>query len=588
MKKAISLLLAMSLLLACFVGVICIAEYTTTTETDETADSDLPKIRYYYKDSDGALALTDDSETFDANMASTDSVDVIFELEYPEVDSSGRESLTLESTHEEVNAVKAAYHAKVKDANTAANKAFIEENGISVDSDDYTVYASIYSPFVQISFESYVDYTDYFSDIIAIAECDEVSAIDITIPVEYGDDSATRVSSSSASKYQISDAISDINASSTTSNGKGVTVGIIEAGGVTTSSENDDLNNLTIYASSSVISDHATAVARILCGTNGVAPGVDEVYVYYAKSTSYLVSGMDWLTDNECDVINSSRSTLGLEGQYHWTSAVLDYYVGLLFVTYVNSAGNTGVNEEYEHYTSNYGMGYNVIAVAATDSLGNISTYSSYGTQSGIYTRKPTVSAPGTKITISGTNLGSGTSYAAPMVAGVVAKLMCETPSLKLYPEIVMAALIASATPVTGQSNSWDTYAGAGIIDYEKAREAVANCSTYTFNTDYTGLRATKTASVSTGTRVKVVAFWLTNSMTQSSSDTVVLNNFTNYYINLTTTGGTILSYGSTAFNIEYINYSNSSYSTLKVKLYQSGEKANSYTDYVAVTWVTE
>ncbi|MCD8314767.1 MAG: S8/S53 family peptidase [Firmicutes bacterium] len=588
MKKAISLLLAMSLLLACFVGVICIAEYTTTTETDETADSDLPKIRYYYKDSDGALALTDDSETFDANMASTDSVDVIFELEYPEVDSSGRESLTLESTHEEVNAVKSAYYAKVKAANTAANETFAEENGISTDSDDFTVYISTYSPFVQMSFESYDDYVEYSSEIVALAECDIVSAIDVTVSMEFESESATR--SSSETEYPIATAISNINASSDNYSGAGVTVGIMEAYGITRKSQSEEFDDLAIYFGGTLSNDdHAKNVTRIFCGSNGVSPGVDAAYIYCVPSSSYYVSAMDWFADNDCSVINASLSSYAsYAGQYIWTSAVMDYYSGMLFITIVAAAGNTGHQDLY--YTKDLAMGYNVIAVASTNVSNQIRYTSSYGVTSGVYTRKPTVCAPGTAIVINEDegSIGSGTSYAAPMVAGVVAKLMCENPSLKLHPEIVMAALIASATPVTGQSNSWDTYAGAGIIDYEKAREAVTNCSTYTFNTDYTGLRATKTASVSTGTRVKVVAFWLTNSMTQSSSDTVVLNNFTNYYINLTTTGGTILSTGSTAFNIEYINYSNSSYSSLKVKLYQSGEKANSYTDYVAVTWVTE
>lgn len=586
MKKAISLLLAMSLLLACFVGVICIAEYTTTTETDETADSDLPKIRYYYKDSVGTLSLTDDSETFDANMENTDSVDVIFELESPAYKTSGKEGLTIDSSDEEVEAVRSAHLAEVKEVNTAANEAFMEKNGITVDSDDYTVYASAYSPYVQISFESYNDYTDYCSDIIALAECDEISAINISAPLELESDSATRVSVDDVGLYSFSAAIEDINASDDTYDGSGITVGIVEVDGVVTSSSHSELKNLTIYSSGTTtsVSTHAKRVTRLACGSNGVAPGVDAVYIYsiYSGSgTTQLFSAMDWLTDNGCHVVNCSLSG-DYDGKYYWVSAYLDYCVRYLNVTVVSAAGNSGYG------VADVAIGYNVIAAGATDKENNISDYSAYYTYPYVGVKKPTVCAPGTNINFGVYLPDWGTSYAAPMVTGVVAKLMDQYSYLKSYPEVVMAALIASATPVNGQGDEWDTYAGAGRIDYEKACEAVENSVCFEYSSDSLGYRYYKNISVSKNTTLKGAMVWLANQTTSTLSSSWSTQIHTDYDLFLTTTGNTELVSSETTYNIEYIKYSNTSYSTLRFRLYQYDNKITSDTDYGAIAWASE
>ncbi|MCD8002525.1 MAG: S8 family serine peptidase [Clostridia bacterium] len=585
MKKAISLLLAMSLLLACFVGVICIAEYTTTTETDETADSDLPKIRYYYKDSVGTLSLTDDSETFDANMKDTDSVYVIFELESPAYKTSGKEGLTIDSTDEEVETVKNAHLAEVKAVNTAANKAFMEENGISVDSDDYTVYASSYSPFIQITFKKYEDYTDYSADIVELAECDKVSSIDITIPIEFENDSATRVDSSSVGNYSFSAAISDINASDDTYDGDGITIGFVEVDNGTTDS-NNELKNLTIHCSGSTtsITDHGVKVVRLACGTKGVATGIDTVYIYNIDKTGdeyQLFSAMDWLTDCGCDVINCSFSNY-TSGLYYWTSAFLDYCARYWNVTVVSAAGNTGYG------VADVAVGYNVVAVGATDKNNNISAYSAYYSYPHVAVIKPTVCAPGTNIKFSTLTHDSGTSYAAPMVTGVVAKLMDQYSYLKSYPEVVMAALIASATPVNGQGDEWDTYAGAGRINYEKACEAVENSIRFEYSSDSLGYRFYKDISVSKNTTLKGVMVWLANQTTSSTSSSWSTQIHTDYDLFLTTTGNSELVSSETTYNIEYIKYSNTSYSTLRFRLYQYDNKITSDKDYGAIAWASE
>ncbi len=582
MKKALSLLLAVSLLCSCLVGVIFIVDSTVTSEAENETESDLPKVRYYYKNSDGALALTDDSETFDANMEDTDSVDVIFELNFDEVENVAK-NVDVNSTLEEVQDARALYKSMVKEYMTELTSEFISNNDISIESKDYSVYIPEYSPFIQLTFETYAGYESYCTEIESIAEYDKVYAVDISMPMDVEMSSATRVDVSDAASYPIATAISDINASNKSYNGSGVNVGILEPYGITNSKQTN-LSGLTIYQNgldTSTVDFHATAVTRILCGSKGVASGVDAVYIYNLALSTDLVDAMEWLTDNDCAVINASMF-FGTDGVYGWMSAVIDYYVRYMNVTFVAAAGNSGGN------VADLAMGYNVISVAATDVDNNISTYSSYRNDTSLSIRKPTISAPGSNITIGSTDLGYGTSYAAPMVTGVIAKLMSQYTYLQSYPEVVMAAVVASATYVNGQTSIWDVYAGAGRIDYVRAQEAVANSTTFSYSTDSIGYRYYRTISVTKGTTIRAFMAWLANSTTKDSSSDYYSDIHTDYDMYLTTVGNTQLSAAETYYNIECLRYVNSGYTSLRIRLYQDSARLTSETDYGAIVWIDE
>lgn len=587
MKKVISLLLMISIMITCS-SIVTFAEESTVTikQESESTGITLPKIRYYYTDECNDIVMTNNVQEFNDNITSDEQIEVVFELEYDVDDCDCKNSLDATSTDLEVEMVKMEHRNKMKEIHIRDNNEFLIDSGLSLSSESYTITMSEYSPFVQIVFDNFNDYQDYDLQIIGLADLDSVLGINIGVPLASGT-TATRVNAASVGTYQMQDAIDDVNASSQTYDGSGVTVGIIEAYGVAYTYSDSELGSLNIHTIGTSSDTHAINVTRIFCGSNGLARNVDEVYIYHSPGSSTMISAMDWMVANGVDVINTSKSTPNLNGQYHWTSALLDYYIRYEFITYVNSAGNDGATSDSD--TCNYGMGYNVIAVGATDVSNNISTYSSFGVDSGIYSRKPTISAPGTNIIIGGDNIGRGTSYSAPIVAGIIAKLMDEYAFLKVYPEVVVASIIASATPVNGQTSTWDDHAGSGRIDYQRAREAVSNYVSFSFSNDSVGnVRIAETLSGVTNKSIKVAAFWLVNSTTTNSSGEILLNNHTDYDLNITDADGEWITGSYSLKNIEIKSYDCGANSNIILQIEQYSERKTSDKEWGAFTWVYE
>ena len=187
---------------------------------------------------------------------------------------------------------------------------------------------------------------------------------------------------------------------------------------------------------------HGTHVAGTIGGTTyGVAKQVRLVAVKVLNcsgngTTSGVVSGINWVTNN---AIKPAVANMSLGGS---ASTTIDNAVRNSIasgVTYAIAAGNSNAN------AANFSPARvtEAITVGATGSNDARASFSNYGSVVDIF-------APGVNITSdwrtsnSATNTISGTSMAAPHVAGAAALVLSANPSFT--PAQVASSLISNAT----------------------------------------------------------------------------------------------------------------------------------------------
>lgn len=281
-------------------------------------------------------------------------------------------------------------------------------------------------------------------------------------------------------------------------NGTGVTIGILdtEFGGFAHPVFSDMVSDgrLLGYQNltpGSQTSRHGQYVASIMIGfEEGELIGPGYGADVYAATTEYAptetnqeeddwVAGLEWLESQGADVVNSSLgynefdagqnsySTTDLDGNTAITTIAADIAVSLGVVV-VNSAGNEGCNSPTQcwYYIITPADGDSVIAVGGVNPSGAKEGFSSWGPTADGRT-KPDVSAQGSSVRFaiptSGYASGNGTSFASPMVAGVVAQILQVNPLLT--PVEVRQILRDSAS----QSANPDNALGWGIIDADAA-----------------------------------------------------------------------------------------------------------------------
>ena len=212
------------------------------------------------------------------------------------------------------------------------------------------------------------------------------------------------------------------------------------------------------YQSKNIFSDmavpkHGDTVSEILAGQYKDDDG--KIYykgiVPYAKL--YLASAgnvgendnyktaFEYLASQGCSVINMSRS-IGSDGysKYGDTAKWLDDFIVKYNINVVASAGNssnTGVTSGK--------MSYNAIVVGSCDSNGKLAQKSSYS-NSNTKAFKPDITAYGVNVNVPTVPYGaSGTSYAAPMVTGLVAQMCQLSSDLRANPTLMKAVVINSS-----------------------------------------------------------------------------------------------------------------------------------------------
>ncbi len=322
--------------------------------------------------------------------------------------------------------------------------------------------------------------------------------------------------------------------------GNYVKIGQIEGG--TSETHIDVLSGKDIIRRTGArMTEHGSLVASIMVGTNGLVPDATlySTSAYYDVSTNTNVNSVDytdvieyenieWLISQGVTVINRSFGAYG-DGSYDDFSKWVDYIVNHHNVTFVQSSGNGG--EEHPYVAS---QAYNAIVVGAISDMGTVSTvddvYWAQTSCQSVLNSKPDVVAPGEGFMVPGSpylGLQSGTSYAAPHVTGVIAQMMCTVPALKLRPDAIKAAVVASCDRKTAPSyyqNTLSPQEGAGVVNALKAVNSLSQlCLQETYYTIDSDLIVYDFYPLTTGVKTIAVS-WLINADTTGTND---------YYVNV-------------------------------------------------------
>lgn len=221
---------------------------------------------------------------------------------------------------------------------------------------------------------------------------------------------------------------------------------------------------------------HGTFVASLIAartgdgkGIVGIAPNVKimplKALGSKGGSSTDIAAAIRYATDNGAKVINLS---LGSPTASRAIQQAVNYATGKGVVV-VAASGNDGNKRNPVEYPAAFS---NVISVGATGPRDSIATFSSHN-------KEVDISAPGVNVVgaqASGTRMcrstsgqpyctASGTSFAAPYVAGTAALMLSVNP--KLTPAEVRQILMQTATDKGVRGT--DEYYGAGLLNAGKA-----------------------------------------------------------------------------------------------------------------------
>ena len=225
------------------------------------------------------------------------------------------------------------------------------------------------------------------------------------------------------------------------------------------------LEGTPIYWHGTFVAGLVAATYNPLFRTGGVAPGVrimdlrflDSRGLFYTRDWEKLIRAIDYAVENGARIINLSIYSRVIPPAGVRRALQRAVEAGVLVV---GIAGNTGARVGY------FGRWPEVVAVGAVDEGGRVAAFSNRGPEVALV-------GPGVGVVSQGPDgfpkTASGTSFAAPHVAGVAALLLSIRPDLS--PAELLGFLRATAKDL-GEPGE-DQGAGAGLVDAAAAVEAV-------------------------------------------------------------------------------------------------------------------
>lgn len=365
--------------------------------------------------------------------------------------------------------------------------------------------------------------------------------------------------------------------------GAGIKVGIMEAGsgiydpnsphlrGIPSSQlmyvPNTDASGMTIAP---VIASHATKVTEIIVGQavtiggmtfEGVVPQA-TVYQTPVRNSTDVFNGFQILANRGVSVINYSAGSDSTG--YPFYDQEIDRLIATTNVSFVPAAGNSGGNIGSPAKAINaVTVGNAATKTAATTAAATpfaMAASTSY-IEPTYLPNKPDISAPGTQITtvLNATQItsGSGTSFAAPIITGVMAQTMQRNATLKTNPYAAKAFLLlcVDQTKISTANNTAITSylrdkSGAGLVSASKLLNGYAGV--YGTFTAQGSAGASAAYNYTAGQRIRaVLVFGKSNNL--SITSTANMDDIDLFVIN--SAGSTIASSSSSRNNVEIIEF---------------------------------
>lgn len=223
----------------------------------------------------------------------------------------------------------------------------------------------------------------------------------------------------------------------------------------------DVTTNLDIeaqFSAAGATSAHSRLTHGIIKNTQAKAPHGHAPECLLFSANSYDRDALRWAVDDaDCTVISQSfhRDEEQTDGDLSYDDIYKDWLaLRWPYPTIVQAAGNdANPGVEYVNH-----KGYNSLAVGNhDDSAQAMSATSVYRNPTGPHGDRelPEISANGTSVTAVG-RTSSGTSFAAPAVAGIAALLQSTNTILRHWPEGNRAILLAGATRNVKEQTWWE------------------------------------------------------------------------------------------------------------------------------------
>lgn len=446
------------------------------------------------------------------------------------------------------------HRKKAKEYHEGNNKSVLK--GIKI-KNYQELYISKYSPFIDITY----DY-DYFMNhkneiLVELTNNKYVKEVRLIEDEKFID-----------CMPHVADAVDALDVyTNRTKTGDGVVVGILESGVIKTN--NDLLQDADITIRPNVLnvlnkSDHSTEMAQLIAGTYGIAPGVKLLNAY---ADTNLNQEIEWMIDNNVDIINMSCGEGDPDGCYSDMSAYVDYIAYTYDIIIVAAAGNT------YGYVDNPGLGYNVITVGACVNGGAVIDYSAFNVVDGPI--KPTIAVPGSSVSVDGVLGGetAGTSASTAICSGLIALLLEDYPSLATDKARLIALIVTNAyesmTYSYEEPNGFDRDTGGGMFSYQNIIDHYNTAFDYT-NTSGQANTIYKSRQIylTEGQNLRA-AFASIAQATGDAEETV----FTDYDIYLKDPSGNIVVfYTETTSNVMMVNYIAPSTGYYKLEIRQYSE----------------